>query len=103
MVITIQIWFDLTRFRKDFSECTFGLCMEAVLEKLQRSGVQPSERLMSLGVMEDQLWDPLKPLEHHGTMVSRGLGGGWGASIGTPLCRGMFFSGFWLVNVVKVY
>ena len=38
--------------------------ISAILEKLQRSGVQPSERLASLGIMGTQVRIPLKPLKH---------------------------------------
>ena len=40
---------------------------------LQRSGVQPSERLAPLGILGAQLSNPMNPLEHHGTMVPRWL------------------------------
>ena len=40
------------------------------LEKLQRSGVQLSERLApSLGIMTGNLWVPLKHLEHYDTCI----------------------------------
>ena len=57
----------------------------AGLEKLQRSGVQFSERLAYFGVMESQLRIILKPLKHPWTMVSRGLRGC--PQLGTHLCR----------------
>ena len=43
------------------------------LEKLQRSGVQLSERLASLGIMGAQLRVPLKHPVHHSTIILRGL------------------------------
>jgi len=50
------------------------------MELLERSGVQPSERLACFRGF--WLRAPLKPLEHHGTMVSRDLRG---PSIRPPL------------------
>ena len=51
MVITIRIWFRLTRFRKDFSWVQNDLQRTFRLENLQRTGVQLSERLASVGIM----------------------------------------------------
>ena len=41
------------------------------LEKLQRSGVHPSEKLTSLGIKGESTRAPLTPLEHHGSMAPR--------------------------------
>ena len=48
-------------------------CMEALVEKQPRLGVQMFKKLASLDIMEAQLQAPLKPLQHHGSMISRGL------------------------------
>ena len=45
------------------------------LELLQRSGVQLSESLASLGIMEAQFRVLLKPLGYHRNIVSEGLRG----------------------------
>jgi len=67
-VITIQIWFVIIRFRKDFatriSATSFSSNVEFFgigknwiffpeLEKLQRSGIQLSEKLAGLDIMGD--------------------------------------------------
>ena len=44
-------------------------------KNIQRSGVQLSERLGSLGIMKGQIVGPPKSLEHHSTVVLRGLRG----------------------------
>ena len=49
--------------------------LRAQAEKQQRSDVQLSERLASLGIMGDQLRAPLKPPLHHCTTVLSGLKG----------------------------
>ena len=43
--------------------------MNSQVEKVQKSGVQLSERLASLGIIKDFL----KHLKHHANVVSRGL------------------------------
>ena len=59
--------------------CVQSSCInyEAKLEKLERWSVQPSERLACLGIMGEQLRAPLKPIEHHGTIVSRRVKGSY--------------------------
>ena len=54
------------------------------LEFLHQSGVQPDERLASLGIMGANSWAPETPRNNHSTTVLRGLKG---ISIGTLLCR----------------
>ena len=46
----------------------------ARMDKLQRSGVQLSERRASLGIMRAQLRARLKSLEHHNAVASWGSG-----------------------------
>ena len=62
------------------------------LEKLQRSGVQPSERLAPLGITGDRLWATLIPFENLSIMVSRGLREA--PSMGPSLCREAWDSQF---------
>ena len=55
--------------RKKFQFGTWG----PRLENLQRSGVQLSERIAPLGIIEAQLRAVLKPLEHQCIYVTEGL------------------------------
>ena len=47
----------------------------ARLEKIQRSALQVSETLTSLGIMGAQFRTRLRPVEHRRNFVSSGLGG----------------------------
>ena len=48
-------------------------CPRARQEKLQQSGVQPSEGFAFLGIMTAQLSAPLKPFKHYSNVLLRGL------------------------------
>ena len=54
------------------------------VQKFERSGVQPSEKLLSFGIMRGRVKFLLKPLEHNSTIIQRGLKG---PSSLPPLCR----------------
>ena len=45
------------------------------MELKHRSGAKPSQRLLPLSIMKAQLRASLKPLEHHGNILPRGLMG----------------------------
>ena len=66
-----HILFKFTRHWNPFL-CVHSMFSTGCVEFLQRSGVQPSERLVPLGI-KDTNQDPLKPLQHHGSIVSSGL------------------------------
>ena len=51
---------------------TLKCCMESLFQTiLQRSGVQPAERLTSLGIARAQIKATPTPHEHHGNAVPR--------------------------------
>ena len=52
-----------------------GFRQQLAVRKLQSSGVQSSGRLVPLGMMWTRLFAYLKPLQHHSSMVSRGIRG----------------------------
>ena len=62
------------------THCYFesSLLPDSRAESIQRSGVQPFEKLSSLGIMGD----PLNILEYHGSMVLRSL---WGTLKWAPI------------------
>ena len=59
---------------QNFSQCTYTT-RSLGWEICSYEACQPSERLASVGIMGYQLGQHLKPLEYHGSLVSRRLSG----------------------------
>ena len=59
--------------RPRFPSIEHGLWMYETRQFFRQEKFHESQTLTPLGIIESQLWAPLKVLEHHGNVVSGGL------------------------------